>query len=86
MTVIGVFRSRNQTLKFAELLDYNGVNYRVINTPREAQAGCGISVEIARYDADAARSLLDKSRFPSFHGWFEFVLVGCRRVFRKYTF
>ena len=37
------FRSREHTVKFFEEMRSRGIVGTVINTPREAEAGCGLS-------------------------------------------
>lgn len=42
-----VFRSRSDTVRLAEFLRKNGVRAEIINTPKEAGAGCGLSVKVS---------------------------------------
>lgn len=46
--VIIVFRSRSNTVKISGLLTRNGISNEIINTPKEAQVGCGLSVKIRK--------------------------------------
>ena len=41
------FRSRAQTVKFSGYLSRGGVPNEIINTPKEAGVGCGLSVKIS---------------------------------------
>lgn len=41
------FRSREHTVKFFEEMRSRGIVGTVINTPREAEAGCGLSVRFS---------------------------------------
>ena len=40
--IIYVFRSRNETMAFADVLKRSGIRNTVVNTPRECMSGCGI--------------------------------------------
>lgn len=80
--ILAAFRSRNQALEFAELLRNYGVSNRVVNTPREAHVGCGLSV---RYDGamqPRVRALLAAMRPGSFAGFFTATGYGANTVYR----
>ena len=48
--IILAFRSRSDTVRFAEFLKNNSVPAEIVNTPKEAGVGCGLSVKFsARY-------------------------------------
>ena len=47
--VVVAFRSRAHTVGFYELLKKNGISAEIINTPKEAGVGCGLSVKISSY-------------------------------------
>lgn len=71
MTVLAVFRSRSQTIDFASRLQRYGVNVQTVNTPKEAQVGCGLS---AKFDFSAlrqARFILQNVRYSSFVGLYK---------------
>ena len=46
--LIVAFRSREHTVKFYNFLKSVGINGEIINTPKEAGVGCGLSVKIGR--------------------------------------
>lgn len=71
MTILAVFRSRDQTMDYANRLRRYGVSPRVVNTPKEAKVGCGISVQFARADFAKARAVLGLGRYSTFRGFFE---------------
>ena len=68
--VIAVFRSRNETLFFANLLRQNGFYSFVINTPKEAGQACGISVKFDEKILGFARKLLQSKPFRAFQGFY----------------
>lgn len=69
MTVLAVFRSRAQTMDFVLRLQRRGVAVQTVNTPKEAQVGCGLS---AKFDFSAlpqARMVLRGGRYSAFVGF-----------------
>lgn len=83
MKNIAIFRSRNQCLRFSETLRMHRIQNAVINTPREAGVGCGISVEIEADDYYAARSFLTPQSFNAFDGWMETYYIGYKKIVRR---
>ena len=59
---IAAFRSRQQVMKFEEALRREGLNVRVISTPREVAVGCGLSVQFAPKDVRAVQNALARMR------------------------
>ncbi len=68
--IIAVFRSRNETLYFANLLKQHGVFTSIINTPKEAGQACGISVKFSENVYPIAKRMLHSNPFRSFYGFF----------------
>ncbi len=69
--LIAVFKSRNQTIKVSERLKKMGVYCEVINTPRQASLGCGLSVKFYPSALPAVRRLINNDCFYSFGGVFK---------------
>lgn len=59
---IAAFRSRQQVMKFEEALRREGLNVRVISTPREVAVGCGLSVRFAPKDVQMVQNVLARMR------------------------
>lgn len=45
--IVVAFRSRTHTVRFSEYLRGYGINNEIVNTPKEAGVGCGLSVKIS---------------------------------------
>lgn len=58
---IAAFRSRQQVLRFEDVLRREGVNVRVVTTPRAVAMGCGLSVRFDLADADRVRAALRRA-------------------------
>lgn len=76
MTMLAVFRSRAQTLEFISVLKANGIPAQAVNTPREANVGCGISARFEDVFLTRVRFFLGKKRYSSFSGIMKKVGVG----------
>lgn len=75
------FRSRAHTVRYAEFLRKNGTYCQIINTPKEAGVGCGLSVRISVNDISAAKKAVRITAYTSFAGIFYVKTVGgVRRV------
>lgn len=68
--ILAVFKTRNETIFFANLLKTNGVAVSVINTPRGAGIACGICVKFLPSDISRARQLLNSKSFQGFVGFY----------------
>lgn len=70
MTVLAVFRSRSQTIDFVSRLQRYGVNVQTVNTPKEAQVGCGLSAKFDFSVLPQAKFILRNTKYSSFVGFF----------------
>ena len=68
--ILAVFKTRSETLYFANLLKSSGLAVSVINTPRQAGQACGICVKLLPYDLTKARALLATRHFQAFAGFY----------------
>lgn len=68
--VIVAFRSRTQTMRFGESLRARGIPYEIINTPRQAYVGCGLSVKANKKYLQIIRRLISYKNVESFAGIF----------------
>ena len=59
---IAAFRSRQQVMKFEQALRREGLNVRVISTPRDVAVGCGLSVQFEPKDVQAVQNTLRRTQ------------------------
>jgi hypothetical protein len=69
--ILAVFRSRTQAADFAEKLRTYNVPCTLINTPREANVGCGLSVKFAYNTLGRVKRILAAARYSAFYGLFK---------------
>lgn len=68
---IVAFRSRSDTLSFYNFLKDNGISVSVVNTPKDAGVGCGLSIKTPKSFAPFINNALKLFRAKSFAGVFE---------------
>lgn len=75
---LAAFRSRTQTMRFFERMKRGGCAVSVVNTPKEAHVGCGISVKLSAQCFGFAKRVLSAGGYDSFAGFFEIRQIGGR--------
>lgn len=81
--VVAAFRSRAQTLKFYGMLGSNNIPCEIINTPKEAGVGCGLSVKTKKELFSVVKQGVRMANLNSFAGFFLVTTVGGRRIVRS---
>ena len=74
---LATFHSQTQTYEFSRVLASYGIVAQVVQTPRQAQASCGLSVKIPdKFGLEYARFVLSRRQFSSFSSFFEVIDFG----------
>ena len=81
--VVCAFRSRSETLKFRDFLEKNGIKCELVNTPKEAGVGCGLSVKTYPSMIPVMKNALRISKVKSFAGFFLVKHVGGKRIVKS---
>jgi len=68
--VLAVFRSRAQAVDCNSRLRMNGIPTNLINTPKEANVGCGLSVKIPQNMLMRARVIISGGHYSAFYGFY----------------
>ena len=76
MTILAVFRSRTQSLDYAERLARYGVEATTMSTPKEAKIGCGLCVRFQPRDYMRAKAILRLGKYTTFKGFYKMDYVG----------
>ncbi len=77
--VIAAFRSRAHTVRFYEFLRSYGIGAEIINTPKEAGVGCGLSVKVSPSNLMLLKKGVKIANLNSFAGIFLVKIYGDRR-------
>lgn len=80
--LVFAFRSRAHTVKFSSYLRSNGIRNEIINTPKEAGVGCGLSVKLSVNQLNVAKRAVAMTGLDSFAGIFRVKLLGGKRFVR----
>ncbi|MBR5899818.1 MAG: DUF3343 domain-containing protein [Clostridia bacterium] len=81
--IIVAFRSRTHTVAFSEYLLKRGISNEIVNTPKEAGVGCGLSVKISPSKFPMVRQATFKVGYNSFAGFFSVKHLAGKRVVRS---
>ena len=68
--LIVAFRSRTESLKMKEILSRKGYGAEIINTPKEAKVGCGLSVKTYAENFAAVKYFASYYGFKTTAGYF----------------
>ena len=68
--ILAIFRSRSQAVDCNIRLKSRGVASELINTPKEANIGCGLSLTIPHESAPKANMIIRKANYSAFYGFF----------------
>ena len=63
-----VFRSRSETMKFANILNSYGFKTAFVSTPRKISVSCGISAKIEAKALQISKEILKRRQFYTFGG------------------
>lgn len=74
--MLAVFRSRSQAIDCNRKLSCAGIKCSLVNTPKEAHIGCGLSVKVDANQADRAKKLVLAARFTTFYGFLSMTSAG----------
>lgn len=85
MTILAVFRSRSQSLDYAERLLLHGIRAETVQTPKEARIGCGLCVRFDGRLYVRAAAVLRMGRYSTFKGFYRVEYVGGRQVITPFS-
>ena len=68
--ILAIFRSRSQAVDCNIRLKRYGVEGELINTPKEANIGCGLSIKIPHNFMDKAKGIIKRANYSAFYGYF----------------
>ena len=74
--IIVSFRSRTETMGFSKFLSDRGINNQIVNTPKSAGVGCGISVKTSIDNLLKIKKILSIDSGKTFAGIFSVKVMG----------
>ena len=80
---LATFRSRNETLYLASMLNNAGYRVSIINTPKDAGLACGISVRFDESIFEIVRRCILSRPFRSFGGFYRVTVINNRNIYER---
>ncbi len=74
--LLAVFRSRSQAMDCMNKMRAYKVPAQLINTPKEANVGCGLSLRIPLSSASKAKSIIARVGYSAFYGYMKLDVRG----------
>lgn len=74
--IIVAFKSRSHTIKFYNMLMALNIRSEIVNTPKQAGVGCGLSVKLNKHHLNSVRKAVQLSGLCSFSGIFTITSIG----------
>ena len=68
--VLAVFRSRAQAVDCNARLHANGISTVLVNTPKEANIGCGLSIKIPPNMQRRVAFIISNAKYSAFYGFY----------------
>lgn len=74
--ILAVFRSRSQAIDCMTKMRALNIPAQLINTPKEANVGCGLSLKFPQNAAGRAKNLISRVNYSSFYGYMRIDVRG----------
>lgn len=68
--ILAIFRSRAQAVDCNIRLKSLGIAAELINTPKEANIGCGLSLKLSHAAAERAKPIIRRANYSAFYGFY----------------
>ena len=68
--ILAIFRSRSQAVDCNIRLKSYRVAAELINTPKEANIGCGLSIKIPHSEIERAKKIILRANYSAFYGFY----------------
>ena len=82
--ILAVFRSRSQAMDCMQKMRALNIPAQLINTPKEANVGCGLSLKFSVSVATRAKNIIAKMNYSSFYGYMRMDFKGGKIYFKGF--
>lgn len=82
--LLAIFRSRSQAMDCYFKMKAMNLSVTLINTPKEANVGCGLSLKIPHGSAGRAKSFISRARYSAFYGYMKIDTRGGRFTIKNF--
>ena len=80
--ILAVFRSRSQAMDCYTKMRAFNIPAQIINTPKEANVGCGLSIKFPFGAAARAKNVISRGTYTAFYGYMKIEYKNGRMNFR----
>ena len=81
--ILAVFRSRSQAIDCNARLRAAGIPAGLINTPKEANVGCGLSIKFPQNAFDRVKVAVRSGGYSAFYGFFKIYSTYGKTIIRS---
>ncbi|MDE7076261.1 MAG: DUF3343 domain-containing protein [Clostridia bacterium] len=67
--ILAVFRSRSQAIDCMTKMRALNIPAQLINTPKEANVGCGLSLKFPQHAANRVKNVISRVNYSAFYGY-----------------
>lgn len=82
--MLAIFRSRSQAIDCMNKMRALNIPAQLINTPKEANVGCGLSIKFSAAAASRAKNVIAKMSYSSFYGYMRIDFKGGKIYIRGF--
>lgn len=82
--MLAIFRSRSQAIDCMNKMRALNIPAQLINTPKEANVGCGLSIKFSAAVASRAKNVIAKMNYSSFYGYMRIDFKGGKIFIRGF--
>ena len=82
--ILAVFRSRSQAIDCMTKMRAMNLPAQLINTPKEANVGCGLSLKFPSGAAARVKSVIAKMNYSAFYGYLRVDYRGGKMVIKGF--
>ncbi len=81
--VLAVFRSRSQAIDCNMRLRTMGIPASLVNTPAEANIGCGLSIKLGQNTLDRVRGVIRNGKYSAFYGFYRIQPIYGKTIIKR---
>lgn len=82
--ILAVFRSRSQAIDCMTKMRALNIPASLVNTPKEAGVGCGLSLKFTQQAANRAKSVIARMNYSAFYGYMRLDSHGGKISVKRY--
>ena len=82
--ILAVFRSRSQAIDCMTKMRALNIPAQLINTPKEANVGCGLSLKFPQNAANRVKNVISRVNYSAFYGYMRIDYRSGKKLIRGF--